>query len=62
MEWVVLLCLVFISPLFFLGFLRIMEILIAIWIDIIFMPLEFLYHKINSYLKQKELEKRPTLY
>lgn len=59
MEWVILLFLVFISPLFFVGFLRITWVLIDIWIDIIFTPLEFLYNKINNYLKQKELENDP---
>ena len=47
------------SPLFFVGFLQITWILIDIWIDIIFTPLEFLYNKINNYLKQKELENDP---
>lgn len=59
MEWVVLLFIIFFSPLFFVGFLRITWVLIDIWIDIIFTPLEFLYNKINSYLKQKELENDP---
>lgn len=40
----------------FAGFLQITWVLISIWIDIIFTPLEFIYNKINSYLKQKELE------
>ena len=57
MKWVIWLFLIFVSPLFFVGFLRITWVLIDIWIDIIFTPLEFLYNKINSYLKQKELEK-----
>lgn len=55
MEWVIWLFIIF-FPLFFVGFLRIALVLIDIWIDIIFIPLEFLYNKINSYLKQKELE------
>ena len=59
MEWIVWLFLIFFSPLFFAGFLKITYILINIWIDIIFTPLEFLYNKINSYLKQKELENDP---
>lgn len=59
MEWVIWLFLIFISPLFFIGLLRISWVLIDIWIDIIFTPLEFLYNKINNYLKQKELENDP---
>ena len=59
MEWVIWLFLIFVSPLFFVGFLRITWVLIDIWIDIIFTPLEFLYNKINNYLKQKELENDP---
>lgn len=59
MEWIVWLFLIFVSPLFFAGFLQITWVLISIWIDIIFTPLEFLYNKINSYLKQKELENDP---
>ena len=59
MEWVIWLFLIFVSPLFFIGLLRIAWVLIDIWIDIIFTPLEFLYKKINSYLKQKELENDP---
>ena len=59
MEWVIWLFLIFVSPLFFVGFLRITWVLIDIWIDIIFTPLEFLYNKINNYLKQKELENNP---
>ena len=59
MEWVIWLFLIFVSPLFFIGLLRIVWVLIDIWIDIIFTPLEFLYNKINSYLKQKELENDP---
>jgi hypothetical protein len=59
MEWIVWLFLIFVSPLFFVGFLRITWVLIDIWIDIIFTPLEFLYNKINNYLKQKELENDP---
>lgn len=59
MEWIIWLFLIFVSPLFFVGFLRITWILIDIWIDIIFTPLEFLYNKINNYLKQKELENDP---
>lgn len=59
MEWVIWLFLIFVSPLFFVGLLRITWVLIDIWIDIIFTPLEFLYNKINSYLKQKELENDP---
>lgn len=55
-EWIIWLFLIFVSPLFFVGLLRITWVLIDIWIDIIFTPLEFLYNKINSYLKQKELE------
>lgn len=58
-EWVIWLFLIFVSPLFFVGLLRITWVLIDIWIDIIFTPLEFLYNKINSYLKQKELENDP---
>lgn len=58
-EWIIWLFLIFVSPLFFVGLLRIMWVLIDIWIDIIFTPLEFLYNKINSYLKQKELENDP---
>lgn len=58
-EWIIWLFLIFVSPLFFVGFLRITWILIDIWIDIIFTPLEFLYNKINNYLKQKELENDP---
>ena len=59
MEWIVWLFLIFFSPLFFAGFLQITYILINIWIDIIFTPLEFLYNKINNYLKQKELKNDP---
>lgn len=59
MEWVIWLFIIFVSPLFFVGFLRITWVLIDIWIDIIFTPLEFLYNKINNYLKQKELESDP---
>lgn len=59
MEWVIWLFLIFVSLLFFVGLLRIAWVLIDIWIDIIFTPLEFLYNKINSYLKQKELENDP---
>ena len=59
MEWIVWLFLIFFSPLFFAGFLRITCALIDIWIDIIFTPLEFFYNKISSYLKQKELENDP---
>ena len=59
MEWIVWLFLIFFSPLFFVGFLQITWILIDSWIDIIFTPLEFLYNKINNYLKQKELENDP---
>lgn len=59
MEWIVWLFLIFVSPLFFAGFLKITWVLIDIWIDIIFTPLEFLYNKISSYLKQKELENDP---
>lgn len=59
MEWIIWLFLIFVSPLFFVGLLRITWVLIDIWIDIIFTPLEFLYNKINSYLKQKELENDP---
>ena len=59
MEWIVWLFLIFFSPLFFVGFLQITWMLIDIWIDIIFTPLEFLYNKINNYLKQKELENDP---
>ena len=59
MEWIVWLFLIFFSPLFFVGFLQITWTLIDIWIDIIFTPLEFLYNKINNYLKQKELENDP---
>ena len=59
MEWIVWLFLIFFSPLFFTGFLQITWMLIDIWIDIIFTPLEFLYNKINNYLKQKELENDP---
>lgn len=58
-EWIIWLFLIFVSPLFFVGLLRITWVLIDIWIDIIFTPLEFLYNKINSYLKQKELENDP---
>lgn len=58
-EWVIWLFLIFVSPLFFVGLLRITWVLIDIWIDIIFTPLEFLYNKINNYLKQKELENDP---
>ena len=58
-EWIIWLFLIFVSPLFFVGLLRITWILIDIWIDIIFTPLEFLYNKINNYLKQKELENDP---
>lgn len=59
MEWIIWLFLIFVSPLFFVGLLRITWVLIDIWIDIIFTPLEFLYNKINNYLKQKELENDP---
>ena len=59
MEWFIRLFLIFFSPLFFIGFLRITWVLIDIWINIIFTPLEFLYNKINSYLKQKELKNDP---
>ena len=59
MEWVTWLFLIFVSPLFFIGLLQITWVLIDIWIDIIFTPLEFLYNKINNYLKQKELENDP---
>jgi hypothetical protein len=58
-EWIIWLFLIFVSPLFFVGLLRITWVLIDIWIDIIFTPLEFLYNKINNYLKQKELENDP---
>ena len=58
-EWIIWLFLIFVSPLFFVGLLRITWVLIDIWIDIIFTPLEFLYNKINSYFKQKELENDP---
>lgn len=58
-EWIIWLFLIFVSPLFFAGLLRITWVLIDIWIDIIFTPLEFLYNKINNYLKQKELENDP---
>lgn len=44
---------------FVIGLLRIAWVLLDIWIDIIFTPLEFLYNKIDSYLKQKELENDP---
>lgn len=59
MEWIIWLFLIFVSPLFFAGFLQITWVLISIWIDIIFTPLEFIYSKINNYLKQKELENDP---
>lgn len=58
-EWIIWLFLIFVSPLFFVGLLRITWVLIDIWIDIIFTPIEFIYNKINSYLKQKELENDP---
>lgn len=51
--------LILLSPLAFAAFAILCWFIIDCWVDIIFKPLEFLCNKINSYLKQKELENNP---
>lgn len=56
MEWIIIGFLILFAPIFIYAILKGAWIAINFWVDMIFMPFEFFYTKINNYLKQKELE------
>lgn len=59
MEWIIIGFLILFAPIFIYAILKGVWIAINFWVDMIFMPFEFFYTKINNYLKQKELENDP---
>lgn len=59
MEWIIIGFLILFAPIFIYVILKGVWIAINFWVDMIFMPFEFFYTKINNYLKQKELENDP---